>query len=186
MRIISGTLKSRSLKYLRNSSTRPLKDNVRESIFNVLEHSNLIQANIKKSKILDLYSGIGSFGIESISRGAAEVTFIEKDEKASDILKENLIKLGIINKSKIYIKNIEDVLINNFKGKFHIFFLDPPFADFNFLRNLEIIKKKKFFNKEHIVIIHREEKCEDQFVDILEVIEIKQYGRSKIIFGVFN
>ena len=90
MRIISGNLKSRSLKYLRNSSTRPLKDNVRESIFNVLEHSNLIQANIKKSKILDLYSGIGSFGIESISRGAAEVTFIEKDEKASDILKENL------------------------------------------------------------------------------------------------
>ena len=136
MRIISGNLKSRSLKYLRNSSTRPLKDNVRESIFNVLEHSNLIQANIKKSKILDLYSGIGSFGIESISRGAAEVTFIEKDEKASDILKENLIKLGIINKSKIYIKNIEDVLINKFKVKFHIFYLYYPFVDFNFLRHL--------------------------------------------------
>ena len=78
MRIISGNLKSRSLKYLRNSSTRPLKDNVRESIFNVLEHSNLIQANIKKSKILDLYSGIGSFGIESISNKLTDSETISK------------------------------------------------------------------------------------------------------------
>ena len=70
MRIIGGSLKGRSIDFLKNSNTRPLKDSVKESIFNVLIHSNLIQTKIEKSKVLDLYSGIGSFGIEAISRGA--------------------------------------------------------------------------------------------------------------------
>ncbi len=87
MRIISGKLKGRVLKYLKNSNTRPLKDNVRESIFNILKHSNLIKTKIENSNILDLYSGTGSFGIECISRGAEEVVFIEKDLRAMEVLK---------------------------------------------------------------------------------------------------
>ena len=74
MRIIGGSLKGRSIDFLKNSNTRPLKDSVKESIFNVLIHSNLIQTKIEKSKVLDLYSGIGSFGIEAISRGAERIT----------------------------------------------------------------------------------------------------------------
>ena len=78
MRIISGSLKGRTIKYLRNSNTRPLKDSVKENIFNILSHSNIFKTKIKDSNILDLYSGIGSFGIECISRDAQKVTFIEK------------------------------------------------------------------------------------------------------------
>ena len=66
------------------------------------------------------------------------------------------------------------------------FFLDPPFSDSNFLENLKLIKSKKIFMKKHIVVIHREIKTEDNFRDILETLEIKQYGRSKIIFGLFK
>ena len=66
MRIISGSFKGRSIKFLKNSNTRPLKDSVRENIFNILEHSHTIKPKIKNSNILDLYSGIGSFGIECI------------------------------------------------------------------------------------------------------------------------
>ena len=123
MRIISGKLKGRVLKYLKNSNTRPLKDNVRESIFNILKHSNLIKTKIENSNILDLYSGTGSFGIECISRGAEEVVFIEKDLRAMEVLKENLIKLSIINKSQVYNYKIEDFLIKEIKKKFNIFFL---------------------------------------------------------------
>ena len=101
MRIIGGSLKGRSIDFLKNSNTRPLKDSVKESIFNVLIHSNLIQTKIEKSKVLDLYSGIGSFGIEAISRGAERITFVEKDINAIDILNNNLIKLSITNKSKV-------------------------------------------------------------------------------------
>ena len=91
MRIISGILKGRSIDFLKNSETRPLKDAVRENIFNILMHSNLIEVKIKNSYILDLYSGSGSFGIECISRGAEKTTFLKEDIVATNILNENLI-----------------------------------------------------------------------------------------------
>ena len=62
MRVISGFLKGKKIKYLKNKITRPLKDSVKENIFNILIHSNLIKIKIDKSNVLDLYSGIGSFG----------------------------------------------------------------------------------------------------------------------------
>ena len=74
MRIISGNYKGKSIQYLKSKTTRPLKDSVKENIFNILKHSNKIDINIKNASVLDLYSGIGSFGLECISRGAREVT----------------------------------------------------------------------------------------------------------------
>ena len=112
MRIISGFLKGKKINYLKNSNTRPLKDAVKENIFNILKHSNLIIPKIEYSNVLDLYSGVGSFGIECISRGAEKVTFIEKDKFAIKILKENLTRLGINNKSRLIFNNIENVFIN--------------------------------------------------------------------------
>ena len=102
MRIISGTFKGRKINYLKNTGTRPLKDAVKESIFNILKHSKLINITVLNSYILDLYSGTGSFGIECISRGAKEVTFVEKNVIAITLLKENLINLSILDQSKIY------------------------------------------------------------------------------------
>ena len=101
-------------------------------------------------------------------------------------MKENLIRFSIIDKSKIYTDRIEAVLNKGFSEKFNIFFLDPPFSDNNFLNNVELIKKKKIFNKNHIVITHREVNCEDKFKSFLKIVEIKKYGRSKIIFGIFK
>ena len=88
MRIISGNLKGKNVEFLKSSTTRPLKDSVKENIFNVLAHSNLLNINLKSSNILDLYSGIGSFGLECISRGTNKVTFVEKDEAVIEILKK--------------------------------------------------------------------------------------------------
>ena len=92
MRIISGEFKGRSINYIKNLNTRPLKDSVKESIFNIIEHSNYIKTVIKNSNILDLYSGVGYFGIECISRGSKCVTFVEQDQLAAKILKDNLNK----------------------------------------------------------------------------------------------
>ena len=184
MRIISGTLKGKSINFLKNKNTRPLKDSVKESIFNILNHSNLIKTDIQNANILDLYSGVGSFGIESLSRNAKKVTFIEKDINAANILKENLKKLSIFQKSKIFTDKIENVL-SRLEEKFNIFFFDPPFADENYFLNLELIKNRKIFEENHIVIIHREKRSKENFGNILHIIETKQYGRSKIFFGKF-
>ena len=116
MRVISGTLKGRTIKFIKGSNTRPPKDSVKESIFNVMRHSRFIP-NIEESSILDLYSGIGSFGIECISRGAMDVTFVEKNIFVAKVLKENLSNLSITKKSKIYVDRIENFLKSNLKKK---------------------------------------------------------------------
>ncbi|MDC1130605.1 16S rRNA (guanine(966)-N(2))-methyltransferase RsmD [Pelagibacteraceae bacterium] len=185
MRIISGSLKGKSINFLKNSTTRPLKDAVRENIFNILKHSNLINGMIDNANILDLYSGTGSFGLECISRGAKKVTFVEHDKDAANILNKNLIKLNVINKASI-INNKVDKIFKKKTEKFDIFFFDPPFADKEFKRALNLIKTVKIYNIKHVVIIHREKKAQDNLDAFVDIIISKQYGRSKIIFGVFN
>ena len=90
MRIISGKLKGKSIIFLKSLTTRPLKDSVKENIFNVISHSNLFQINLNNAEVLDLYSGVGSFGLECISRGAKKITFVEKNRAALGVLNKNL------------------------------------------------------------------------------------------------
>ena len=73
MRIISGKFKGRKILKSVDNSTIPLKDMVKESMFNIIEHSKLMNLELKNTNILDLYSGIGSFGLECLSRGAKKV-----------------------------------------------------------------------------------------------------------------
>ena len=183
MRIIAGDFKGKKIKFIKNLNTRPLKDSVKENIFNILTHSNIIK--IEGSNVLDLYSGIGSFGIECLSRRAKKVIFVEKDENASKILADNLASLSIINKSKIITKKIEDMLQKNLVEKFSLFFLDPPFADKSFIDNIKAIREKKLFESKNIIVIHREKKAKDNLDKLIEIIKVKEYGRSKIIFGFF-
>ena len=93
MRIIAGKLKGATLYMPKDKNTRPLKDIVRENIFNLLTHSNKILFQFEQSNILDLYAGTGSFGLECISRQANSVYFIEKEKTALKILEKNIEKL---------------------------------------------------------------------------------------------
>ena len=87
MRIISGFLKGKKLLEPKDLKTRPLKDLTKESIFNILKHSNKFEINLDGANILDLFSGVGSFGIECLSRGAKNVVFVENYKEVLPILK---------------------------------------------------------------------------------------------------
>ena len=187
MRIISGFLKGKKIDFLQSSTTRPLRDFVKESIFNVIKHSNLIDVTLENANVLDLYSGVGSFGIECISRGAKKITFVENDNKALTILKKNIDHLKIENKSEVVgTKIISFVNQLNKKKKIEIIFFDPPFAENFFIEELKIIKNSNIFSKNHLIIIHREEKSKDDFLEVMKIVMTKKYGRSKVIFGNFN
>ena len=75
MRIISGSFKGKKILTPNDNKTRPLKDLTKESIFNIINHSNKFKINFSNSFILDLFSGVGSFGIECLSRGAKKSNF---------------------------------------------------------------------------------------------------------------
>ncbi len=184
MRIISGILKGKKLSFLNLPNTRPLKDIVKESIFNIIAHSNLIQIKIQDSEILDMYSGVGSFGIECISRGAKNVTFVEDNKNTLRILNENIKKLSIEKKVFLFPKKTDLFLSHTKKNKFDIIFFDPPFADEKFKEELRLIKNLKLFKKEHLIIIHRERKNQENLENLMKIQLVKNYGRSKVIFGV--
>ena len=90
MRIIGGNLKGSKLYFPEDNNTRPLKDLVRESIFNLINHSNKIMIKLDKKNILDVYAGTGSFGLECLSRGAKKISFIESNKNSLEILENNL------------------------------------------------------------------------------------------------
>jgi len=185
MRIISGKFKGKTISFLKSSITRPLKDSVKENIFNIIAHSNLFNINLKNSNILDLYSGIGSFGLECLSRESKKITFVEKDRNAAEILKKNLIQLGINKNANVVVDEIKNFLKEKISEKFEIIFLDPPFAENNYVKELELIKKKRIYKNDHIIIIHREKKSSDNLKKIINPLIIKKYSRSKVIFGKF-
>jgi len=184
MRIISGTFRGKKILQPLDISTRPLKDLTKESIFNIIKHSNKFKIDFEKSHILDLFSGIGSFGLECISRGVRFVTFVENYKQVLPILKKNLNNLKIIDNYKIIEKNIlVDLDFNSLNQKFDIIFLDPPYKDKNLLIVLNKIIESKILSNNGIIIIHRHKKELDDFPKNLKIIEIKKYGISKIIFA---
>ena len=183
MRIISGDLKGKKLLAPLDKSTRPLKDMVRESIFNILDHSNKVSTKIRNSKVLDLFSGTGSFGIECLSRGASNVIFFENYQNSLKILRKNIFNLKLENRSTIY--NDSAYNLKNFIFQeviFDIIFLDPPFKDKEINNLIDQIKRMKVANLNSLIIIHRNKKSDDKISRYLNVIEEKNYGLSKIFF----
>ena len=187
MRIIGGNSKGKKISIPYDNKTRPLKDLVKEAIFNLLEHSNKFDTSLLNSNILDLFSGTGSFGLECYSRGAKFITFVENYSEALKVLKKNIISLNATESSQIIQKNCFEYseLNKNLVEKFDIIFLDPPFAENKFIEELKLIKKNKIYQKNHVIIIHRESKTIDNLDGIFKPLITKQYSRSKIIFGKY-
>ena len=183
MRIIGGQFKGKKILEPKDKKTRPLKDLAKESIFNIINHSNKFKIDFNNSIILDLFSGVGSFGLECLSRGVKEVFFIENYIEVLPILEKNLSNLKSINNCKIIKKDIyKDDIFNNFENKFDIIFLDPPYKDKNINIIFEKITDYKILKKNAIIILHRHKKEEDIFPKNFKIIEEKKYGISKIIF----
>jgi len=184
MRIISGNFKKKKILAPKDSKTRPLKDLTKESIFNIIQHSNKFRVEINNSNILDLFSGVGSFGIECLSRNASFVTFVENYKEVLIILKKNITSLNGVTNYSIIEKDVFNELKFSFLDiKFDIIFMDPPYKEKNLNELLKKIFKLNILNKNGIIIIHRHEKEDDNFPKIFSVIEEKKYGISKIIFG---
>ncbi len=183
MRIISGELKGKKLSVPLDKSTRPLRDMVRESIFNILDHSNKLSTEIYNSKVLDLFSGTGSFGIECLSRGAAEVIFFENYHNSLKILKQNIFNLKLENRSIVFDYSAYNLKEVNLEDRiFNIIFLDPPFKDMKIKSLIDQIKKLKVADENSLLVIHRNKKSEDNISQYLNVIDEKNYGLSKIFF----
>jgi len=117
MRVITGSARGRRLKTPEGMDIRPTTDNVKESVFNIL------QFDIEGRRVLDLFAGTGQLGIECLSRGAREVVFIDQSRDAVKIVKENLKTCGF----SAPVLQQDALSYLNTCGKFDLIFVDPPY-----------------------------------------------------------
>ena len=185
MRIISGLNKGKKLIMSNDKTTRPLKDMAKESIFNVLTHADYINFHLKDSIVLDLFSGVGSFGLECISRGSKFVFFLENYPPVLKILKNNISNLRYENKSKVIDIDAFKIKSNLFEKdqKFQIIFCDPPYKERKIELLIENIIEMDILEKNGIIIIHRKKGNLDIYPKKFKIIDTKSYGLSKFVFG---
>lgn len=125
MRIIAGTYRGLHLKTLGGEALRPTSDQMRETLFDVLGEQ------IRGASLLDLYAGSGSVGLEAVSRGASEVVFVERSRPASEVIRKNILALGIRSGFRVMpIKAAAAISRLATEGeRFEFVFLDPPYAE---------------------------------------------------------
>jgi 16S rRNA (guanine966-N2)-methyltransferase len=122
MRVIGGTFRSRLIQAPPGPATRPTSDRLRETLFNILA------PRIAGARFLDLYAGSGAVGIEALSRGAAEVVFVERGTPALKALRANLAGLGITLGAQVVSETVARYLRQSASEvPFDLVFLDPPY-----------------------------------------------------------
>lgn len=120
MRVVGGLAKGRILKSVPGSGTRPITDRVKEALFDILEPS------IGGARILDLFAGTGSVGIEALSRGAKHATFVERDWRAIRTIKENLDITDLSGQAKVIQEDVFRFLTHQPAQPFDIIYIAPP------------------------------------------------------------
>ena len=185
MRIISGKLRGKKLFLPKDKNTRPLKDLVKLSIFNLIDHSKKINIKLEGSSILDLFSGSGSFGLECLSRGSKIVYFFENYVEAIKILKKNLSLFKNQENLKIFNNDCFEFFNSEQKinKKFDIIFLDPPYRETRVNELVEKIIEYKILNPNGIIIIHRHKRDKIEITNKLKIFDVRNYGLSKVYFA---
>ena len=180
MRVIAGEKRHLLLKTLDDLSIRPTTDKIKETLF------NMIQFDIPGKNFLDLFAGSGAIGIEALSRGARRATFVDNNEKAIKIIKENLEHTGLLEKANV-IKSDASLSLENLSRKnekFDIVFMDPPYDKGLYLPVLEKLSKSKLIDEFSIIILEVGLKDDAIGVEDLgyEITKVKKYKSNKHIF----
>lgn len=170
MRIVAGKYKGHHLASFQASHIRPTTDRVKETLFNIW------QADIEGARVLDLFSGTGNLGIEALSRGAREVTFVDKNRKSIDILKKNIEKLRIDEPHKIVMKDALGFLKLE-SEPYDLILIDPPFTEEMAHDVMLALADSKAFHDNTLIAIEsgRREKIEDDY-STLSRYRVREFG----------
>ena len=167
MRVITGSARGRRLKTPEGQDIRPTTDNVKESVFNIL------QFDIEGRRVLDLFAGTGQLGIECLSRGAREAVFIDADRDAVKIVKENLKTCGF---SAPVLQQDALSFLNNC-GKFDLIFVDPPYDAGLYAPVLEKINSVDILSDGGIIL------CESRRETMLPDMRKPYYKKKEYRYG---
>jgi len=176
VRVISGTARGTKLRTIEGLGTRPTTDRVKEAIF------NLVQFHIRGSRILDLFAGSGSLGIEAASRGAEFVCAVESNNECIKILNENYTKTRLSDNAEIIKTDVIGLLQSKrLKDGFDVIFMDPPYNKGFEVKALKAIRENALLNDQGIIVV--EHSVDTEMTDTIEGYEIykqKKYGITMV------
>jgi 16S rRNA (guanine(966)-N(2))-methyltransferase RsmD len=177
MRVISGSAKGRNLQAVPGDTTRPITDRVKEALFNIFG------ADIVDARFLDLFGGTGGVGIEALSRGAAHAVFIEKNRKAQETIKANLLRTQLSARAEI-VRGDAFTYLRGMPQPFHYIYIAPPQYQRLWVEALKLIDEQPGWladDGEIVVQIHPKE-YEAVPLEHFEEIEQRKYGSTVLVF----
>lgn len=177
MRVISGKFRGLKLKSLKQDTTRPTTDKVKESLF------NMIGPYFSGERILDLYCGSGALAIEAISRGAAAAVCVEKNYQAMKIIQEN-IRLTRQSASFETLKLPADKALQKLAREgqsFDIVFLDPPYAKQTISENLTVMVENDLLAEDACIVCETDSQIDlpEKIISLTQV-RLRTYGITKL------
>jgi 16S rRNA (guanine966-N2)-methyltransferase len=185
MRIIAGLAKGRSLDAVA-SSTRPTSDRAREALFSTLTSEF---GGLEGLRVLDLYSGTGAIALESLSRGAALVHAVEKDEAAAKAIHSNYESLKSAQcpgTFHLYAMNVHRFLQDKSAQSYHFIYLDPPYdvSDIDVIESLILIRDGGFLDSQGIIAVERNSRTKEiSWPEGFSALREKNYGQATIFYA---
>ena len=176
LRIISGEFKGRLIKVPDSDLIRPMTDRVRETLFNILNN----KINFDRIKVLDIYAGSGSLGLECLSRGASEVDFVEKDVSIFKNLQENILSLKVNNKCKVHKMNALRFSGISPIGRYDLILADPPFFKEDIYDVVKNLISNNFLSDEGFMIVERSKQTKSKDVEKFGRVAFKTIGDAHL------
>lgn len=177
MRIVGGDWRGRSLLAPQGRDTRPTSDRTRESVFNTLIHS--ITGELDGLRVLDAFAGTGALGLEALSRGAAQATFIERQREALAVLRQNITALGAHAQAVVIATDATRPPVAS--AAVDLVFLDPPYQAGLLPTSLQALVDSGWIGP-HTVAVCEQEATSDLDAPAFELIDQRRYGKAKISF----
>lgn len=147
MRVIAGDAKGHNLKGPPSTATRPMTDKIRQALFNVLA-----SLGVEPDRVLDLYAGTGSIGIEALSRGASWADFVDQSGPACAVIRANLIHTKYGDQSQVHQSPVAAYL-NRQVAPYDLVILDPPYADPDIVPTLQRVADSSLLQSGSIVVV---------------------------------
>lgn len=181
MRIVGGRFRGRALAAPKNEGTRPTSDRVRESVFNVLAHSQHCP-ELDSARVIDLFAGTGALGLEAISRGADYALFVENDASARAVIQENVEALGLQGVTRIFRRDATDLGPANARDRYDIAFLDPPYGKGLGEIALRALAEGGWLKKGAIAVVEERARTTLDLPPGFEVFDTRAYGDTAVTF----
>jgi 16S rRNA (guanine966-N2)-methyltransferase len=187
MRVIAGAFRGRRLEAPPGQATRPLTDRVKETLFNILGARFALPGQLPGFAVLDVFAGVGSFGIEALSRGAAACTFIEHDRQVLRYLRQNLRALRLDSRTAILSDNVWTARPPLPAGGFGVIFVDPPYRDATDpVRLLDLVERfAPALSPEGLLLLRQPTHCDAPPVEQLRLLRLddeREYRHMHLLF----